>query len=124
MKTINATPRMIKIGSALGFIGGLICIFCMAFFFEADESMLSRMGAYMLLAVMFFALAGGLSKGGQWSWNVLLLMTFLTISAVCCSVVFDVVNLYAAIILVVIGALIVVSLVMPSSKIWANLTKA
>ncbi|AIZ57188.1 hypothetical protein Mpt1_c13260 [Candidatus Methanoplasma termitum] len=124
MKTFNATPRIIKIGSALGFIGGLLCIFCLAFFFEADESMLSRMGVYMLLAVMFFALAGGLSKGGQWTWNVLLLMTFLTISAVGCSVVFGIVDLYVAIILVVLGALIIISLVMPSSKIWANLAKA
>jgi O-antigen/teichoic acid export membrane protein len=123
MKTLNTTPKIIKIGSALGFIGGLICIFCLAFFFEADDSMLTYMGVYMLLAVMFFALAGGLSRGGQWTWSTLMLMAFLTISAVCCSVVFEIVDLNVAIILAIVGALIVLCLAMPASRIWVDITK-
>jgi len=123
MKTMNTTPRAIKIGSTLGFIGGLISIICMAFYFEADSNILVNMGAYMLIAVMFFALAGGLSRGGQWSWNVLLLIAFLTISTVGCTVVFDIVGLYVAVVLAVIGILIVVCLTMPSSKTWADMVK-
>ena len=123
MKTFNIAPRIIKIGCSLGFIGGVISVICMVLFFKTDDSMLSVMGAYLLIAVMFFALAGGLSKQGQWTWNVLLLMTFLTISAVGCAMVFDLVDLYAGIILVLIGLLIVLSLSMPSSRTWANMPR-
>jgi len=117
---MEKVPRIVKMGSAFGFLGGVISIFCLAIFFTADSDMLSVMGVYMLAAVMFFALAGGLARNGPWSWNVLLLMTFLTISCVGCSVIFGSMDLYAGIVLVLIGALIVLSLAMPSSKIWTN----
>jgi len=117
---MKKVPRTVKVGGALGFIGGLISIACLAIFFEADDSILMVMGAYMLVAVMFFALAGGLAKDGLWSWNVMILMAFLTIGVVGGSVVFEAVDLYAGIILIAIGALIVASLAVPSSKIWTN----
>ena len=93
---------------------------CLVLFFKVEESALADMGAYMLIAVMFFALAGGFAKGGQWSWDVLLLMTFLTIGVVGGAVVFETVDLYAGVILVLIGILIIASLSLSSSKIWAN----
>ncbi|MCL1811494.1 MAG: hypothetical protein FWG41_04695 [Methanomassiliicoccaceae archaeon] len=117
---METVPRIVKIGCALGFIGGIICMIGLALFFEVEDSALANMGAYMLIAVMFFALAGGFAKGGQWSWNVLLLMTFLTIAAVGCSVIFEVLDVNVGIILVAVGALIVASLSMPSSKTWTN----
>lgn len=117
---METVPRIVKVGGAFGFLGGLVSIICLAIFFEADEHVLVDMGAYMLFAVMFFALAGGFAKGGQWQWDILLLMAFLTIGAVGCAVVFGAVDLYAGVILVLIGALIVVSLTVPSSKNWAN----
>lgn len=124
MKTMNAVPKMIKIGCALGFLGGLISIIFMVFFFHANKSMLVTMGVYLLIAVMFFALAGGLSKQSQWLWSTLMLMSFLTISAVGCAVVFGVMELYVGIILAAIGALIALSLSVPSSKTWANMLRA
>ncbi len=113
-------PRIIKIGGALGFIGGIVGIICLVLFFEIEESTLTTAGVYLLVAVMFFALAGGFAKEGQWSWNMLLLMTFLTIAVIGCAAVFDAIDLYAGIILAAIGALIIASLAMPSSKTWAN----
>jgi hypothetical protein len=117
---METMPKNVRLGGALGLLGGVICIVCMALFFRAEDGALTEMGACMLTAVMFFALAGGFYKGGQWSWNVLLLMTFLTIGAVGGSVIVGAMDLYAGAILVMIGALIVVILSMPSSKIWAN----
>ncbi|MCL2509883.1 MAG: hypothetical protein FWF07_02250 [Methanomassiliicoccaceae archaeon] len=113
-------PRFVKVGSALGFAGGFISVACLAIFFAVSDNTLIAMGAYLLIAVMFFGLAGGLTKGGQWTWNVLLLMTFLTLGVVGGAVVFAAVDLYAGIVLGVVGALIIISLAMPSSRIWAN----
>jgi hypothetical protein len=120
---METVPRIAKMGGALGFIGGIAAILCMALFFEADEKMLAIMGAYMLIAVMFFALAGGFARDGKWSWDVLLVMTFLTVSAVGCAVIFDVADLYAGIVLIMIGVLIIACLSAPSSKTWANRTR-
>ncbi|MCL1979027.1 MAG: hypothetical protein FWG60_02580 [Methanomassiliicoccaceae archaeon] len=117
---METVPGNVKIGSALGFIGGVVCIISMALFFEAEESAVLDMGVYMLIAVMFFALAGGFTKNGPWSWEVLLLMTFLTIGIVVSSAVLGAVDPYAGAILVLIGILIVIGLSMRSSKTWAN----
>ncbi|MDR1404176.1 MAG: hypothetical protein LBJ20_01220 [Candidatus Methanoplasma sp.] len=117
---METVPRNVKIGGALGFLGGIISVVCLAFFFRPEETALVDMGVYMLLAAMFFSLAGGLTRGGQWSWNILLLMTFLTISAIGCAVVFSAIDLYVAITLAVIGAVIVASLSMPSARTWTD----
>jgi hypothetical protein len=121
---MEIVPRIVKIGCALGFLGGVICMICLVIFFKEENSALVDMGVYMLIAVMFFALAGGFAKGGQWSWDVLLLMTFLTISVIGIAVMFEIVDLYAGIILVLVGALIVASLSTSSSKKWANRMRA
>ncbi|MCL2031746.1 MAG: hypothetical protein FWH45_00355 [Methanomassiliicoccaceae archaeon] len=117
---METVPKNVKIGGALGLLGGVVAVVCMAVFFEAEESALMKMGACMLTAVMFFALAGGFAKGGQWSWNVLLLMTFLTIGAAGSSVILGAIDLYVGVILVVIGVLIVANLAVPASKNWAD----
>jgi hypothetical protein len=117
---METVPGNIKIGGALGLLGGVISIVCMVIFFKLEESTIAEMGAFMLLAVMFFALAGGLSKGGQWSWDVLLLMTFLTIGATLCATILGILFPVAAIVLMAIAALIVVILIQPASKTWVN----
>lgn len=120
---METMPRNAKFGAALGFIGGIIGIACLALYFEPEESTLVDMGIFMLIAVMFFALAGGFMRTGQWSWDVLLLMSFLTIGFICAAVVFDIVNIEVAAVMVAIGALIILNLSMPSTKTWTNRMK-
>jgi hypothetical protein len=117
---MEKVPKVVKFGCALGFIGGLFSIVCLVPFFEVAESAVADMGALVLIGVMFFALAGGLTKTGLWTWDVLLLMAALTIGTVCAATAFETVNLYVAAVLVVIGALIVLCLSLSASKNWAN----
>lgn len=117
---METLPRNAKIGCALGFIGGIIGIACLAFYFEPEESTITTMGVYMLISLMFFALAGGFTRSGQWSWDVLLMMTFLTIGVVCAAFIFNVIDLYVLVVLVLIGALIALNLSMPAAKTWVN----
>ncbi|MDR0309746.1 MAG: hypothetical protein LBH88_03195 [Candidatus Methanoplasma sp.] len=117
---METVPTNIRIGGTLGLIGGIACIVCMVLFFRAEESALLDMGVYMLVAVMFFALAGGFFKGGQWSWSVLLLMTFLTIGAVGGSVIAGAMDFYVGAVLALIGVLIAANLAMPTSRVWAD----
>ncbi|MCL2149009.1 MAG: hypothetical protein FWH47_06710 [Methanomassiliicoccaceae archaeon] len=117
METI---PKSVRIGSALGLLGGVAAVASMAVFFRAEDGALLDMGACMLAAVLFFALAGGLSKGGLWSWNVLLLMTFLTIGVAGSLVIVGAIDAYVGVFLAAIGALIAASLIAPASRNWAD----
>jgi hypothetical protein len=117
---METVPNNIKIGGALGLLGGVISIVCMAIFLKIEDSAVAVMGVYMLIAVLFFALAGGFSKGGQWSWDVMLLMTFLTVGSTVCSVIIGITDIVAAAVLVLIGTLMVIILTSPASKTWMN----
>jgi hypothetical protein len=117
---MDTVPKNVKAGCALGLIGGTISVMCLVIFFETDVDTLSVMGIYMLFAVLFFALAGALTKNNQWSWDVLTLMTFLTIGIIAASVIYELVEPLYGLVLIVIGALIVVTLAFPSSKVWLN----
>jgi len=117
---METMPNNIKIGVALGFLGGVISIAFMAIFFKPEEIAIAEEGVCLLIAVMFFALAGGFAKGGQWSWDMMMLMTFLTTGVIVCSVIVKLLNVYAGVMLVAICALIVVVLSMTASKTWMN----
>lgn len=67
-----------KLGCGLGILGGIICMIGLVLYFEAAQSAIVTMSLYMLAAVLFFALAGAFSQTGQWSWNVLMFMAFVT----------------------------------------------
>jgi hypothetical protein len=116
-------PKSMKIGCALGAIGGIISIICLVLFFEADESTILVMGVYMLLAVLFFAQTGAYTRNGQWPWDVLALVTFLTIGVVFAAMIFEVVEREPGILLIIIEALMIMALTRPSAKIWLSRIK-
>lgn len=75
-----AFPGSMKCGLAAGILGGLVSFFAMAYTFKPDmEDAIISMGLLLLIAVMFFAIAGGFSKTSQWTQNVLLGFCLLTI---------------------------------------------
>lgn len=120
METISKNAN---IGYTLGIIGGILGIACLAIYFKPEETAIVDMGVYMLISAMFFALAGGLTKFGQWSWNLLLLMSFITIGIICVAYVLEIVVLPVAIVFVILAALIVVILSLPPTKSWVNRMK-
>jgi hypothetical protein len=114
------TPKKITAGLALGIIGGFISIVFLALFFEGNTDNTLVMGGYLLTAVLFFALAGAFTQNGQWSWNVLLFITFLTAAIIVSLVIGGYVDLYAGLVLILIDAIIILDLQFPSSKIWLD----
>ena len=117
-KTTDATPRDMQIGSALGALGGMICIILFALSIGPNKDVIFVVAAYLLLAVLFFALAGALTNNGQWSWNSTFIMTFFTIGMVASMVVFDIVDVCLGIPLISIAALMVICLSDSSIKEW------
>ncbi|MDR0523811.1 MAG: hypothetical protein LBG62_05270 [Candidatus Methanoplasma sp.] len=111
-------PKKMHAGAALGAVGGVISMVLLALYFEADADYAAPMGACLLLASLFFAIAGGFTANGQWSWNMLTFMTFLAMGAVIALAIAEIIDLYSGAILAAIAALIVLALMFPSSKTW------
>jgi len=116
-------PKSMKIGCALGAIGGIISVVCLVMFFEADESTILVMGVYMLFAVLFFAQAGAYTKNSQWPLDILTLVTFLTIGIVFAAMIFEVIEREPGILLIAVEALMIIALTRPSAKIWLSRIK-
>ena len=84
-----------KAGLFVGLIGGLLSFFAMAYTFSPDmDDALVSMGILLLIAVMFFAIAGGFSKTSQWTQNVLLGFSLLTVGVSVASMVIGYVPLW------------------------------
>lgn len=115
---MDELPRIIKIGSAVGIIGGVVCIALLALSYESNEDSLATLGLYMLVAVMLFALAGAFTRNSQWSWKMTIVMSYFTAGVVIGLTIPGFFNVHAGAILVVFCALIIVDLMFPSTKRW------
>ncbi|MDR3283369.1 MAG: hypothetical protein LBS92_07190 [Candidatus Methanoplasma sp.] len=113
-------PRSAAAGVVLGLLGGILSFAFMAFLFEAGTDAVSEVGSYMLLAVLFFAIAGAFTANSQWSWDMLLFMSFLTATISVVFLVVEAVDLYAGVIALVMVASIIAVLLSPSSRIWLD----
>lgn len=69
-----------KVGMAVGLLGGLLSFFAMAYLLNINDgaNVIYSAGVYLATATVFFAMAGGFSKTSQWSQNVLIGYSFLT----------------------------------------------
>ena len=118
-------PGAMKAGMAVGLFGGLVAFFAMAFLFNTDDEPLLTMGLCLLIAVLYFALAGGFSKTSQWTQNVLIAYSFITTAAVLGIFIADLIPLWFAVIELVLGILAIAFASLGGSKAYLdNLHKA
>ena len=101
-------PASMKAGMACGLLGGLVAFFALAFLFTVEDSgfkSVGTMAVYLLLAVGFFALAGGFSKTSQWNQNALILYCFIVIGVLFGVLIGDLVPLWFSVIEIILAVL-------------------
>ena len=96
----NTVPNNMKIGTALGFVGGVIALVAMAASWNADIDSMYLVGINMLVAVMFFAAAG----------------TSVTIIAA----IYGATELWVSVILLVIAVVLVAIAACPHVSKWVD----
>ena len=104
-------PGSMKAGMALGLFGGLVAFFGLAFLFTVDDSGMDsvvEMAVFLLVAVAFFALAGGFSKTSQWTQNALMLYCFIVAGILFGALVADLVPLWFSIIEIILAVLCII----------------
>jgi len=103
-------PGIAKGGCVVALIGGIIAVAGLALYFKPANEAVTDLAFYMLVAVLFFAMAGGFVSNNQWNQNVFLFMGFLTVAViVACTVtehfdiVWAVVEAAVAVVVIAIG---------------------
>ena len=113
-------PGSMKIGMCMGLLGGLVAFFAMAFLFDIDDEPLQTMAICLLVAVLYFALAGGFSKTSQWNQNVLTAYCFITIGVMFGVTIVEYIPLWFGVIELVLGVIALAAGLAGSSKMYLN----
>ena len=67
-----------KLGLFLGCLGGIVSIIGLAIYYDKSIAAVTVLGALLLMAAMFFGLAGGFTSYSQWTPKALTMFAFLT----------------------------------------------
>ena len=59
--------RITKLGMIFAGVGGIVALIGLPFSYTNDLDTFVPLGAFLLLATMFFAMCGAFSKNGQWT---------------------------------------------------------
>lgn len=115
---MDEIPMKANVGCAIGLIAGAFCFGIIALEFQATEDGLITMGLYVLIACLFFALAGAFSKNGQWNSDMLTLMIFLTMGIIAAFAISSYVDMYFAVVLELMAAILLFDGIL--SKSWID----
>ena len=113
-------PGSMKIGMCMGLLGGLVAFFAMAFLLDINNEPLKTMAVCLLVAVLYFALAGGFSKTSQWNQNVLMAYCFITIGVMIGVTIVEYVPLWFGVIELVLGVIALIASLAGGAKTYLN----
>ena len=102
-------------------LAGAITIGFMAANFKGIDStnVLGVSCLYLIVAVLFFALAGGFKENGQWSISMMEFMCFVVIAIILFAAITEIFNVFAAIALIAMAVVVLISvLVSLKSETW------
>ena len=118
----NERPANVKWATLLAVIGGLVSIaFLAASLMNAEAAgTFVTVGFAMVIAVLFFGIAGQLYPHGMVNYAPLIILNIINIVAVTGSVIFDSNNLGFGIPLFVLAALVDILLLAPVTERWVH----
>ena len=111
----------LTVAAIVAALAGAITIGFMAAEFTGIDSknVLGTCCMYLIVAVLFFALAGGFKQNGQWNVSMMELMCFVIIAIVVFAAILEIFTLAMALILIVMALFVLVCvLVSLRSENW------
>lgn len=116
----NTVPNNMKIGTALGFVGGVIALVAMAASWNADIGSMYLVGINMLVAVMFFAAAGTFTKYSPVCGNTVVVLSGLAGAVTIIAAIYGATELWVSVILLVIAVVLVAIAACPHVSKWVD----
>ena len=117
---MTATPKKMVFGAALGLIGGIIAIAAMAASWNGTVDSMYDVGLNMLIACMFFAVAGGFTKYAPVQGSTILVLAAVCEAVVILSILYEGSYLWLNLVLVVIGVANILIAACPTVTTWVD----
>ena len=118
---MQTRPTSLNVGALVAALGGVVAIIAMAMTVTIEGNMdaIGQVGYYLLVAIVFFAVAGGFKQNGQWPIELMILMSFVLIGLVIVGAILDVIGIWVMIALLVMAILVLVTVLgCLSSSVW------
>ena len=101
MKAINS-------GLFFGCLGGIVAIIGLPLFYEESTAFITTMCYLLIMAAMFFAVAGSFSKNGQWEPKIRALISFIVAGMAVVGLVADMFDVYFSAIEIILAAVVII----------------
>ena len=117
---METKPTSLKVGAFFAALGGVVAIIAMAMTIDLKaEDAIGKVCYFLLTAIVFFAVAGGFKKNGQWPVELMIIMSFVAIALVIVGAILSVYNIWIMIALLVMAILVLVTVLgCLSSSVW------
>lgn len=114
------TPKKMVFGAALGLIGGIIALGAMAASWDGTLDCMTLVGLNMLVAVMFFAVAGAFTKYTPVQGTTVLVLAAVCEAMVFLSILYEASYIWLNLILAVLGAVNILFAACPGVVSWVD----
>ncbi len=105
-----------KLGMILAGLGGCVAVGAFAFTYQSALTTFVPIGALLLLAVMFFALAGAFNSTGQWTPKALTFYAFIIAGVAMGVTLAGYINLYIGLAEFILAVLVIVISNIPATQ--------
>ena len=110
---MQTRTKSLTLAAVISALAGAITIGLMAAQFTGikDNNVLGVCCLYLVVAVLFFALAGGFKENGQWGISMMEFMCFVIIAVVLFAAIVEIFNVYAAIALIAMAVVVLIAII-------------
>ncbi len=113
-------PNKMKIGTALGMLGGVIALAAMAYSWTGVLDDMYAVGLNMLAAVMFFAVAGTFTQYSPVCGNTVLVISGLAMAVAIIGALYEATFLWVSILLALIAVCCILVAACPNTTKWVD----
>ncbi len=117
---MSAMPQKMVAGVAIGFVGGILALAAMAYAWDGTLDSATLIGLDMLVAVLFFAVAGCFTKHSPVPGSTITVLSAICVAFTLIAMYYEAMFLWLGVILVILGIVNVAFAVSPSVSKWVD----
>ncbi len=121
---MSAQPKKMIAGMAVGLVGAIIALAAMAYSWNGDVDSIYNVALNMLVAMMFFAVAGGFSKQAPVAGKTLVVLTAVNVAFAVIATIYSATFIQVEFVLVVLAVVEVLCAACPKVIKWIDNTRS
>ena len=117
---MGSTPNKMVAGLALGLFGGVVSIAAMAHAWDGSLDSIYNVGVCMLVACMFFAVAGTFTKYSPVKGNTVLVLSAICTLAALGALLYGALGFWLGFLLILVGFIAMLCAACPMTTHWVD----